>query len=658
MKNRLLFVACLLLSSICCKANALFGLTNTNQILVMADANAPAVISGPYNVVGVVTGQTLVALDVRPSTGRLYGLGYNAAIQVGQVYTITQNGSSFTATAVNAAQLNLSLGNGSIGLDFNSINDVVIQVTSTNGYSYNINATTGMIMNYTTGISYAVGDVNAAATAHVAAIANSNSFYGADATTTFGYDAALGVMVWIDAVNNDSVHTIGVSGIIGLAPGSGIGMDMYYNASAHTNNTYLTATTVVNGGAHLYSLDNNTGFATDLGAIGTGNLNIRDIAIAINNNIPATITGTEMIGLSLNLHNLIVFDSDNPSVVRNVIRINGITNGQDMVAIDVRPSDLRLYGLGYNHVTTTYQLYTIDLTNGNAVAINASPATLNLGTAANTVLGFDFNPLTDHIRIVGNNGINVEMNADNATYIADSNLNYAIGDINFGANTAVSAIAHTNNDVNATSTALLGIDNNTGALINLGSGPLNVGNNGSLLTMLNISTIIGTGGDANGTLDIYYNNVTNTDLGYLAANLNGYAAGEANYSDFYTVNTLTGSTTLVGSVGPGVPVRDIAAKQNNALVVNNVTASNSSSLLMYPNPVLAQTRIALAAPSLNTVNVDVIDLNGRVMRSAKYGPGTSQLDIDMSMLATGLYTVRVMEKGQPIQYIKAIKQEP
>ena len=80
-------------------------------------------------------------------------------------------------------------------------------------------------------------------------------------------------------------------------------------------------------------------------------------------------------------------------------------------------------------------------------------------------------------------------------------------------------------------------------------------------------------------------------------------------------------------------------------------------LLMYPNPTTSQAKVLLGEPAENTVKVDIIDLNGRAYNQATYGPGTNTIDIDMSPLAAGLYTVRIMERGRPIQYVRAIKEQ-
>lgn len=78
-------------------------------------------------------------------------------------------------------------------------------------------------------------------------------------------------------------------------------------------------------------------------------------------------------------------------------------------------------------------------------------------------------------------------------------------------------------------------------------------------------------------------------------------------------------------------------------------------VIFYPNPVASQARILLPAPSAATVKVEVISLQGTLMRSFHYAPGGNALDVDMSPLATGIYNVRVID-GRNITNMKIVKE--
>ena len=79
-------------------------------------------------------------------------------------------------------------------------------------------------------------------------------------------------------------------------------------------------------------------------------------------------------------------------------------------------------------------------------------------------------------------------------------------------------------------------------------------------------------------------------------------------------------------------------------------------LLVYPNPVVSSTKVVLNEASMENVYVYVIDMNGRIDRSYQYIPGSNVLDVDMSTLPIGLYSLRVWGKGIGSHNIEVVKQ--
>ncbi|RYY09071.1 MAG: DUF4394 domain-containing protein, partial [Cytophagaceae bacterium] len=104
----------------------------------------------------------------------------------------------------------------------------------------------------------------------------------------------------------------------------------------------------------------------------------------------------------------------------NFSPISGITAGQILVGIDFRPNTGKLYGLGYDTLTTNTQLYILTpVVTGtsimtSAAAVNTTPVPLPLGTgsvgASSKRIGFDFNPAADRIRVVSSNGADYRLN--------------------------------------------------------------------------------------------------------------------------------------------------------------------------------------------------------------------------------------------------------
>lgn len=488
-------------------------------------------------------------------------------------------------------------------------------------------------------MNYASGDLYSGS-ASIGATAYTNSFYGADGTTMMGYDLQHNTIVYFDANNMATTHTMGLSGFF-INTSSSVGMDAYYDPATHSNRLYLSARGLLSGGSNLYKVNMNTGLAISAGAIGNGSMDVRDIAVRIDRNVPATISGQLMAALTLNMRHLVTFDSEDPATIRDMYTISGMTSGQTMMAIDFRPADMNLYGLGYNSTNAQYQLYRIDLSTGAAVAVNTTPYSINLGT--NTKIGFDFDPVTDRIRVTGSNGLNVMMSATTGAVVAtDSAFHYGQGDANFGANASINAIAYTNSYNGTTSSQLLGLDVTTGSLVMLSG---NGGSMSMLSTLVNIGSYIGGGSNNNGSIDFYYDHATNANMGYMASN---QGSGSNAYGNFYSMTSTGGSVQHKGDVGQGVPVQDIAARQTyNGVGVANVTG-NSSDILMYPNPAQTYTIIDLPYVPQKQVRADVINMNGQTVLTRNYQPGNRELRIDISSIPAGLYNIVLNEQGQPV----------
>lgn len=691
MKIQLLTVATalgILLSPASNAQTTLYGITTANAIFTMSSLSSPSSISGPYSVSGVASGQVLAGIDVRPSNGRLYALGYDSVALIGELYTITGTGTTYTATAVSGTLASMNLGGtNNVALDFISTVDHQIRVVGRNGNNYVMNADAGTIISTgTSGISYAMGDLYSGASV-LAATAFTNSFYGSDATTEVGYDAANNVLVALDAGNfsngfdntSNVAHSIGVTTGVIFTTGGSIGMDTWFDTLTHNNSIFLTGSTLLSG-AHLYRYDMSGigGLLVDMGAIGSGSLNVRDIALQTHRDTTSAVSGHLLTALSLNLRNLVYFDANNPNNIRRVVRLNGITTGQSMVAIDYSSTG-SLYGLGYNSGTQTYQLYLVDSATGNVSAVNSTPFSLNLGSddgSGNRInAGFRFIPtLANRIRIMGNNGsINAQIDAATGAIAAtDTAVSFITGDVNFGASANISSIAFTgfNGD---TATQMFGFDNNTGTMLmfnrNNSMAGFGNGSSGYVNTSASLSTVLSlllfNSTYNNAHMNIAFDAAADANVGYMASNYEGDSSSQLNFSVLYDMTAMltayhkgTASTpTTVGRVGSGTPVKDVTLRRSNpsTTAVANVT-NNFNDLLVYPNPVVANTHIVLNQISRSNVVVTIVNMNGMVERTYQYAPGTQNLDVDMSRLAAGMYSIRVSGADVPSHNLKVVKQ--
>ncbi len=262
------------------------------------------------------------------------------------------------------------------------------------------------------------------------------------------------------------------------------------------------------------------------------------LAVALLTGLLATHADAEMIVGLTSQNSLVNFDSATPGTVGPQVAITG-TSG-NIVAIDRRPNGGALYGLDANN-----NLYTINAVSG--VATFASrPAT----GPTSQLIGFDFNPVPDRLRITDSNGSNLRINVDTGATIVDTPLAYAASDANAGVRPSVVASAYTNSFApsprTTPGTTLYGIDSNLGILV-LQNPP----NAGTLNTV--------------GRLGITVNGSVGFDISGLSGT--AYLSSTAGQStDLYRVNLSNGAATRIGSVGSGVLLRSIAAPLGIAAV--------------------------------------------------------------------------------------------
>ncbi|MFN2453160.1 MAG: DUF4394 domain-containing protein [Pyrinomonadaceae bacterium] len=257
-------------------------------------------------------------------------------------------------------------------------------------------------------------------------------------------------------------------------------------------------------------------------------------------------------GLGAQAQRLISFDFSAPATLRSDMQITGLQAGEILKGIDFRPATGQLFGLG-----SSSRLYIINPDTAVATQVgSAFTTTLN----STFFYGFNFNPVPDRIRVIGNvNQQNLRLNPNTGAIAAtDTNVAYASGDTNFGDPPNIVAVAYNNNVAGATSTTNYGIDVRSGGntpagtarLVTVGSvnGSPNSPNTGLLSTVATIT-------DASGA-SLLTNNLVGFDIAqdgtaYLSVTPpNPFNAP----STLYTLNLSSGRATPVGVIGSGLRV--------------------------------------------------------------------------------------------------------
>jgi hypothetical protein len=388
-----------------------FALINSNT-LAKYDASKPERPISNVNISGMQSAETMLAIDFRPATGQLYGVGSSS-----RIYVI--NTTTGEARAIGSSSFTPALQGSVAAFDFNPTVDR-IRLISTGGQNLRLNPETGTVV-ATDGNINIGGTVNS----NISSAAYTENMAGAATTVLFDIDA-----------NNDILYKQDPPNAGGLVMVGSLGLDISGTGEFDIEASSNTALAVYNSGStpSVFSIDLNTGKATNLGMLG-GATSVNGIAIPTKPVAYAVFNGTT----------LLILNPEAPAPVSKTI--TGTLSGETIVGLDFRPVNGQLYALG-----STSRLYTINTANGAATAVGVQFSTLLNGTD----YGFDFNPTVDRIRVISNVGLNLRLNpATGAVAAVDVNL---AGDAN------VTSVAYTNNFAGATSTTLFDIDPSTDKL--------------------------------------------------------------------------------------------------------------------------------------------------------------------------------------------------
>lgn len=487
------------------EANAvtIYGVTNSNQ-LVRFDSATPANITTIGAITGLQTGENILGIDFRPATGQLYALGSTS-----RMYVINLN--SGAATAVGSSPFTPVLNGTDFGFDFNPTVDR-IRVVSNADQNFRLHPDTGAVAGTDTNLN--PPDPNVVGSAYT------NNFAGATSTTLYGIDSITDMLVLQGGLNGTPSPNGGVItnvGPLGVDVSSVLGFDF-----TSANNVAYAALTV-GGNSGLYIINLNTGAASSVGNF--GGMSLRGIAVEI-----ASVQGFPVFGLTTD-NNLVRFNSARSTAILSTVAITGLQTGENILGIDFRPANGRLYAIG-----STSRLYTINTMTGAATQVGTGQFTPALG---GTDFGFDFNPAADRIRVISNTGQNLRLHPDTGAVAGtDTNLN--------GAATSSDGAAYTNNFPGTTATTLYDIDSASDALYLQGGLNGTPSPNGGTLTtvgMLGVNTTATEGFDI----------ATGSGVALAAFQISGDTT-----SKLFAINLSNGAASFVGPIGTNTAIRDIA----------------------------------------------------------------------------------------------------
>jgi hypothetical protein len=588
----------------------LVALTAMNRLLSFDSANPTKIVSS-VRVSGLQPGEDLVGLDARPATGQLY-----APSNLGRLYVLDPR--TGAATAVSSTPAAVRPTGGPFGFDFNpTVDRVRVTAAGTGELNYRLNPNDGMAVDGDpltagvqpdTALAFADGDANAGRNPAVVAAAYTNNFLGATTTTLYGLDAGRDALVGIGGLNGTPSPNGGRLTTIG-ALGRNIGPAASFDIAP--DGTTYAAVQIMNGSrlglSRLATVDLTTGALTLGGSIGSGNAVLDGLAVLPRDEIAYGVTVS---------NRLVSFRADDPANILTSFPVSGLTAGENVSGIDVRPATGELFAL-----TDANRVLRLDPATGRGVQVGAAvdPTLFATGVAG----GFDFNPAADRLRLVNADNDNLRFNPVTFTPVdgdavapgvqADTDLAFDAGDPNAMANPFVVAAAYDRNDNDgATATTLFGIDSALNVLVRQGGVDGTPSPNGGLLFTV-------------GALGVNPTEIAGLDISGAGAGGSGTAVaalqleGET-VSKIYNLNLATGAATLVGTVGGGEALRDIA-------IAGPRVAFDATSLTVNEKAGTAAVVVTRTGGSFGTASVRFNTLAGTAVAGADF---TAIADLDVT----------------------------
>lgn len=448
--------------------------------------NAQDVKSIPTKIAitGLAPDEKILSIDFRPATGELYGVS-----TASKIYVIDASGAA-RLISINAFNPGIAQ-DAVVSLDFDPTTDQ-IRIVTNKGQNLRINPEDGTMISSDATL---IGDVT------IFGIAYNNSTAGAKTTALYDIDTKNQRLYKQEPANNGQLVVVGNFDL-------NLGTNVSFDISA--DNTNAMAIGKVGDSTKLFLINLETGKAKLAGNFPLS-ASFRGIAMPPNKVAYAVD----------NANNFLIFNPDKGNATIPIepvsIAIKGLQAGETVVGMDMRPLNGRVYVLG-----SSSRLYSINLATAQLTQIGTGAfATLLNGTS----FGFDFDPISDRIRVVSNTGQNLRINPSDAVVTTDQSLSPS------GVN--VGAAAFSNNFKGANTTTLYVIDYATDRLYT--QEPIS-----GVLTAVGELKIDATG--ANG-FDIISTTATNISYALLTAGTD---------TQLYNINLMNGEASLAAKFSRNV----------------------------------------------------------------------------------------------------------
>lgn len=282
-----------------------------------------------------------------------------------------------------------------------------------------------------------------------------------------------------------------------------------------------------------------------------------------------TITGDTLILTSNGMISSI--DRATPNKIVSNLKITGLESGDELVGIDYRPKDGKLYAVGL-----LGNLYTLNPNTGKAsflrklIADSTDDAPFSKIMGDANLITVNFNPAADRLRVISNTGQNLRINVDTGVTITDGTIKLAEG------TAAVVAGAYTNAFAGTASTKLYSIDQNSDRIY------LQNANAGTL----GISAALGADINTNGGGGLDIDPVSNIGFAALKLTSGAYKFFQLNLANVGTSNDAVFASSDLNNSFNTMGIRGIALKRasDSTAQAFGLTANNKLLNFALNNP--------------------------------------------------------------------------
>jgi hypothetical protein len=248
---------------------------NQAERLLPFSTQSPGILGAAVTVTGLVAGEDLLGIDIRPQTEELYGVtSFDRIVRIDPATGQVAN--------VGSGPLNLGAGPGNaVGIDFEPTSDTLRLVTSTD-QNARVSPTTGARTDAPAdgALAFTAGDACGPSEAvEAVGAAYSNSFRRAElpgtASTLYDLSRGCGALVRQDPSSSGTLTSVGGAGSLGVAIGAEAGFDI----ATRSGVAFAAFSSRAAGGrARLYTVDLANGLARLVGPF-PDTLDIIDMAI-------------------------------------------------------------------------------------------------------------------------------------------------------------------------------------------------------------------------------------------------------------------------------------------------------------------------------------------------------------------------------------------